>query len=81
MKPLPEGGLLVRTFVPWAEKVELLRYESGEPVAELHRVHPEGLFEAEMESKWDVFSGAVERYAPILGERGMKAYRALAEAE
>jgi len=39
------------------------------------------LFEAELYSGLDVFDGAVRRYAEILGERGLKAYRELAQAE
>jgi hypothetical protein len=39
------------------------------------------LFAIELEGEFDVFSGAVERYAEILGAGGMKVYRELAEAE
>ncbi len=39
------------------------------------------LFQWEMEGDFDVFSGAAERYAKILGPKGMKVYRELAEAE
>jgi 1,4-alpha-glucan branching enzyme len=48
MHALPEGGILVRAFVPWAERIELLRHESSDVAAELHKVHPEGLFEVLM---------------------------------
>ncbi len=41
----------------------------------------ERLFEREMESSFDAFYGAVERYAEVLGEAGLEAYRRLAEAE
>lgn len=41
----------------------------------------ERLFEAEMEATFDVFRGAVEVYADVLGEAGLAAYRRLAEAE
>lgn len=37
------------------------------------------LFEWEMRTDWDTFSGAVERYAEILGKSGLAQYRALAE--
>ncbi len=39
------------------------------------------LFHWELRSDFDVFYGAVARYAKILGEKGMEAYRDLAEAE
>ncbi|MCC7496263.1 MAG: hypothetical protein IT160_01720 [Bryobacterales bacterium] len=39
------------------------------------------LFEAELHSGLDVFHGAVEQYAEILGDEGLKQYRLLAEAE
>jgi len=39
------------------------------------------LFQWELHSDFDVFYGAVERYAKILGAKGMKVYRDLAEAE
>ncbi len=39
------------------------------------------LFQWELHSDFDVFYGAAARYAKILGAKGMKAYRELAEAE
>lgn len=51
------------------------------------RAHPdpeslaERLFEREMRSEWDIFHGAVLRYADVLGETGVAHYRALAEKE
>jgi len=39
------------------------------------------LFQWEMQSDFDVFYGAAEQYAEILGAKGMKAYRELAETE
>jgi uncharacterized Zn finger protein len=39
------------------------------------------LFELELHGDFDVFSGAAERYAEILGAKGMQVYRKLAEAE
>ncbi|HEX5480993.1 MAG TPA: SWIM zinc finger family protein [Terriglobia bacterium] len=39
------------------------------------------LFAWELRSEWDVFLGAVERYAAVLGVAGLEAYRKLAEAE
>jgi len=37
------------------------------------------LFEREMTDEYDVFGGAVGRYEPVLGERGLAEYRRLAE--
>ena len=39
------------------------------------------LFQWELHSDFDVFYGAVARYAKILGSKGMKVYREVAEAE
>ena len=39
------------------------------------------LFEWELRADWDTFYGAVEKYSRILGEKGLAAYRRLAEAE
>jgi uncharacterized Zn finger protein len=39
------------------------------------------LFTWEMHSQWEVFLGAAEPYADVLGAEGMEAYRRLAEAE
>lgn len=39
------------------------------------------LFEWELNSEWDTFYGAIERYHDILGEKGLAAYRQLAEKE
>ena len=39
------------------------------------------LFQWELQSDFDVFYGAAARYALILGAKGMKVYRELAEAE
>jgi hypothetical protein len=39
------------------------------------------LFQWELLSDFDVFDSAAERYAKILGAKGLKAYRGLAEAE
>jgi uncharacterized Zn finger protein len=39
------------------------------------------LFAWEMHSQWEVFLGAAEPYADVLGTKGMEAYRKLAEAE
>ncbi len=39
------------------------------------------LFEWELHSDWEVFFGAVERYAVVLGKEGLKVYEDLAEKE
>jgi uncharacterized Zn finger protein len=39
------------------------------------------LFEWETKSNWDVFYGAVERYADVLGDRGVSVYRELTEKQ
>src|SRR6266511_4171035 len=39
------------------------------------------LFRWELEGDWDVFRGAAQRYADVLGEAGLATYRRLAEAE
>jgi len=39
------------------------------------------LFQWEMASDWEVFLGAAETYADVLGEKGLAIYRALAEAQ
>jgi hypothetical protein len=39
------------------------------------------LFEWELRTDWDTFFGAVDTYAPVLGEKGLAIYRRLAEAE
>lgn len=39
------------------------------------------LLRMELENQWDVFCGAVERYAGVLGDKGLAEYRRLAEAE
>lgn len=39
------------------------------------------LWEWELRGQWDIFYGAVESYAGVLGQRGLAVYRQLAEAE
>ena len=39
------------------------------------------LFECEIQSEYEIFSGVVERYSKILGETGIAVYRELAERE
>lgn len=49
------------------------------------RPEPEGLarrlFAWELKGEWDTFLGASEAYAEVLGEKGLRVYRALAEVE
>jgi uncharacterized Zn finger protein len=44
------------------------------------RALAERLFRFELEGEWETFFGAVERYADVLGDRGIARYRELAEA-
>ena len=39
------------------------------------------LFEWETDSQWEIFYGAAESYADVLGHKGLAKYRSLAEAE
>src|SRR3972149_6633361 len=39
------------------------------------------LFHWELRSDWEVFAGAVDQYAVVLGGRGLEAYRVLAEVD
>lgn len=41
----------------------------------------ERLFEWELRAEWDTFFGAAERYAHVLGKKGLAVYRTLAEAQ
>lgn len=67
------GGLLMRLQDLHLEACRLAR---PDPVDLAER-----LFEAEMESDYDIFHGAAFVYADILGETGLAAYRRLAEAD
>ncbi len=77
-----KGGLVVRTFQPGARRVRVTRAATSEIVSELKLVHPEGVFEGEIESSGGPFAyrlliqyGDAEqliddpyRFPPILGE-------------
>ena len=68
-------------FATLRDRVEQIHYDAcrqakPDPVELAKR-----LFEFELHGDFDVFFGAVERYAKILGTDGLKAYRELAEAE
>ncbi len=76
------GGIVVRAMLPAAEKMAVIDSVTGESVADGVRVHPDGLFIAEIPGRPEPFryrlrlsSGAVTRefddvyrFAPILGE-------------
>jgi 1,4-alpha-glucan branching enzyme len=73
-----EGGIVVRTFIPGAERVELID-ASGKPLAALDRIHDDGFFEglvpaplppyrfraARGEESWEVADAY--RHGPVLG--------------
>ena len=67
------GDLLVRFQ---RMHLEACRAARPDPVALARR-----LFRWELEGDWDVFRGAAEVYADVLGETGLATYRELAEAE
>jgi len=76
------SGLCVRAFVPWAEALVVVDAATGEAVGEGARVHPAGLFIAEIAGRTEPFdyrlrvsSGGdwhefddVYRFPPVLGE-------------
>jgi uncharacterized Zn finger protein len=61
--------------------VEELHLEACKLAHEESAVLARRLFERELTSGWDIFSGAAETYAEVLGSRGLEQYRLLAEAE
>lgn len=67
------GDLLVRFQ---AIHLEACRAARPEPVELAER-----LFRWELDGAWDVFRGATETYADVLGESGLATYRRLAEAK
>src|SRR5690349_793377 len=76
------GNIVVRAFIPWASKLELLDGGSGETVAELLRVHEGGFYAVTLHGRKDHFPyrfraetqhGPVEfedvyRFPQVLGE-------------
>lgn len=76
------NGLVVRTFSPDADRVRAVRAGGDEAVAELTRIHPDGLFEGAFDQSGGLFPyrlrmtvGGLERtiddpyrFPPILGE-------------
>ena len=51
-----KGALVVRTFQPGARRVHVTRAAAREIVSELKLVHPEGVFEGEIELPGGPFS-------------------------
>ncbi|MEQ9463045.1 MAG: 1,4-alpha-glucan branching protein GlgB [Haliea sp.] len=45
------AGLVARALLPWAQAVAMVDRESGEVLAQLRRIHAEGLFEAALEAR------------------------------
>ena len=76
------GRQIVRAFVPNAERVQVVRAESNDVLADLTRIHPGGLFEGRLEEKGEalpyllrITDGGSQRtiedpyrFPPILGE-------------
>jgi tetratricopeptide (TPR) repeat protein len=67
------GGIL--------ERLQDLHYEACREAPPEPAALAKLLLDWEVRSDWGIFSGAVERYADILGEAGLAAYRKLAEEE
>ena len=77
-----DGGLVVRTFQPQADAVDILDRKTGRRAATLSKVHPDGLFEARLARRKKPFSyrfrltgsnGPADiedpyRFPPVLGE-------------
>jgi uncharacterized Zn finger protein len=69
---------LIGDLVNRLQDIHLLACKASRP--NLQKL-AERLFRWEMEGDWDVFRGAAETYADVLGEAGLATYRRLAEAE
>ena len=63
------------------EEVQELHYQACAKAQPDPEALAEKLFQWELNSDWDVFAGAAQRYARILGKKGMELYRSLAEKE
>jgi 1,4-alpha-glucan branching enzyme len=57
-----KDGLILRTFQPWAERMEVLDRETREVIAELPRVHPAGFFGGPIKSRKHRFSYRLRAY-------------------
>jgi 1,4-alpha-glucan branching enzyme len=76
------GNIVMRAFLPWASKVELIESASGKTIAELLKVHEAGLYAVTLEGRQEPFPyrlraetehGRVEfedvyRFPQVLGE-------------
>nr|WP_243760564.1 1,4-alpha-glucan branching protein GlgB [Aestuariicella hydrocarbonica] len=52
----PDGGLVVRCLLPWAESVELLDGKSGRKLGDLQKVHKSGLYELSFKRRRNRFA-------------------------
>lgn len=68
-------------FGPLRDRLEDIHFRACEEARPDPAALAGRLFQWELHSDLDVFYGAAERYAKILGPKGMKVYRELAEAE
>ncbi|HSM39585.1 MAG TPA: 1,4-alpha-glucan branching protein GlgB [Afifellaceae bacterium] len=76
------GGIVVRTLVPGAGRVEVIDAGDGSPVSELQKIHPDGLFAGQVEGRKADFAYRLRaegggaswefddpyRFSPVLGE-------------
>jgi uncharacterized Zn finger protein len=68
-------------FTMLSERLQDIHYKACQEARPEPRDLARRLFEWELHGEFDVFFGAAERYAKILGTEGLSAYRQLAEAE
>lgn len=68
----------VSMFIARLQEIHLAACQKARPDPE---ALARRLFDWELRGGYDIFYGAVETYGPVLGSRGLKAYRELAEAE
>ena len=68
----------VSMFIERLQEIHLAACQKARPDPE---ALARRLFDWELRGMWDTFHGAVETYERVLGSRGLKAYRELAEAE
>ena len=81
--------LYIRTLQPQAQKVEVIRSDTGQNLGEMRRVHPNGLFQSDMPDeptffpyrlKITLYNGQVYeaedpyRFLPVLGELDLYLY-------
>ena len=52
----PNGGQVVRAFLPWASSVAVLEQDSGAEVARLQNIDEAGFFSGEMNGRRDRFA-------------------------